>query len=291
MSEEKEMSFLDHLEELRWHLIRAIGSILVFTIIAFLAKSFVFGVVVFGPANVDFVTYKMLCKLSGLIGSQVLCIEQLPFILQNRTMTGQFTMHILASIVVGLVCAFPYAFWEIWRFVKPGLYDTEQKVSRGATFFVSLLFLTGVSFGYFIVSPLAVNFLSNYQIDPSIKNEIDITSYISTLAMIVLACGLMFQLPIVVFFLSKVGLVNPPLMRQYRKHALVIILIVSAIITPPDPVTQIFVALPIFLLYEVSIQISGMVIRKLAREEQLYEEEFQASNALPDANVEETESK
>ncbi len=259
---EEEMSFLDHLEELRWHLLRAFLSIFIFAIAAFIGKSFVFNVILFGPSRTDFPTYQLLCDLSQLIQSQVLCIEQLPFTVQSRTMTGQFAMHIMASVVVGLVCAFPYAFWEIWRFVKPGLYPDEVKVSRGATFYVTLLFLTGVFFGYYVVSPLAINFLSNYQVDPSVINEFDITSYVSTLAMIVLACGLMFQLPIVVYFLAKVGLVTPQLMKVYRKHALVVILIVSAIITPPDPITQIFVALPIFGLYQISIYIAAVIQKK-----------------------------
>jgi len=170
----------------------------------------------------------------------------------------------MASIVIGLVCAFPYAFWEIWRFVKPGLYPEEVKVSRGATFYVTMLFLTGVFFGYYVVSPLAINFLSNYQVDPSVINEFDITSYVSTLAMMVLACGLMFQLPVVVYFLAKVGIVTPALMRTYRKHALVVILIVSAVITPPDPITQIFVSLPIFGLYQISIYIAAAIEKKNA---------------------------
>jgi sec-independent protein translocase protein TatC len=176
-------------------------------------------------------------------------------------------MHILASVIIGLVLAFPYAFWEIWRFVKPGLYETEQQVTRGATFFVTLLFLTGVLFGYYVLSPLAINFLTSYQVDPSILNEIDLTSYVSTIAMMVLACGLMFQLPMVVYFLSKVGVVTPELMIEYRKHAFVVILIVGAVITPPDPITQIFVATPIFFLYQGSILISARVHRRAAKEE------------------------
>ncbi len=258
----EEMSFLDHLEELRWHLIRAFLSVFVFAIAAFIGKSFVFNVIIFGPSRTDFLTYELLCKLSGLLSLEALCIDTLPFTVQSRTMTGQFSMHIMASIVIGVVCAFPYAFWEIWRFVRPGLYDNEVRTSRGATFFVSLLFLTGVFFGYYIVSPLAINFLSNYQVDPSIINEFDITSYVSTLAMIVLACGLMFQLPMVVYFLSSVGIVTPALMRTYRKHAIVVILIVSAIITPPDPVTQLFVSFPIFILYQLSIYIAVVIEKK-----------------------------
>ncbi|MCS6834094.1 MAG: twin-arginine translocase subunit TatC, partial [Flammeovirgaceae bacterium] len=184
-------------------------------------------------------------------------------------LTGQFTMHIVGSVVIGVVCAFPYAFWEIWRFVKPGLYAHEQRFTQGATFFVSLLFLLGVGFGYFILSPLAINFLSNYQLDPSIANEFDITSYVSTLATLVLACGLMFQLPMVVYFLSKIGILTPSFMREYRRHAIVVILIIAAVITPPDPFSQVLVAAPITVLYELSIFISAKVEKNRLKEQNL----------------------
>ncbi len=279
MPEGDEMSFLDHLEELRWHLIRSVASVLIFSIIAFVSKSFVFGTIIFGPSKPDFLTYRALCRLSELINSDALCIDSVSFIIQNRVMTGQFTMHILASVVIGLVLAFPYAFWEVWRFVKPGLYDNEQKVTRGATFFVTMLFLTGVFFGYYVLSPLAINFLTSYQVDPSILNEIDLTSYVSTIAMMVLACGLMFQLPMVVYFLSKVGVVTPEIMREYRKHAFIVILVVGAVITPPDPITQVFVATPIFFLYQGSILVSARVHRRAQREEREALERLERSEA------------
>ncbi len=268
------MSFIDHLEELRWHLIRATLSIVVFSLTAFMFPRIVFYEVIFAPSRTDFISFRVLCDLSHALGTEALCITKLPFELQNRVMAGQFTMHIFASFIIGLIGAFPYAFWEIWRFVKPGLYQNEKQVTRFATFFVTLLFLTGVFFGYYIVSPLAINFLSNYQIDPSILNEIDITSYISTLAMVVLACGVMFQLPIVVYFLSKIGVLTPAFMRQYRKHAVVIILVVSAVITPPDPITQLFVAFPIFLLYQVSILISARVEKNAKKEDAAWEAKY-----------------
>ncbi len=264
------MSFLDHLEELRWHLIRSIASILVFAIAAFLSKGLIWDTIILGPSKTDFWTYRFMCRMGDLIGSNVMCIEDLPFIIQSRQMTGQFTMHILSSLVIGLLCAFPYTFWEMWRFIRPGLYDTEQSLSRGATFFVSLLFLSGVLFGYFIVSPLSINFLANYQVAPSILNEFDIISYVTTISTLVVASGLMFQLPIVVYFLSKAGLVTPELMKAYRRHAIIVILLISAIITPPDPITQVLIAFPLLFLYQISIYISGMVLRKseaLAKED------------------------
>lgn len=262
MSEQKEeMGFIDHLESLRWHLMRSVISILVFTIAAFVSKSFVFGTVIFGPSRPDFWTYRMFCKMFTYMGQPEFCIEDLAFTVQSRQMTGQFTMHIMSSLVIGLICAFPYAFWEIWRFIKPGLYPNERKHSRGSVFFVSLLFITGILFGYYVVAPLSINFLASYSVDPSIINEFDITSYVSTLAMLVLACGLMFQLPMIVYFLSKAGLVHPELMKTYRKHSIVVILFVSAILTPPDVISQLLIGLPLMFLYEVSITISARVLK------------------------------
>lgn len=255
------MSFLDHLEELRWHLIRSLISIMVFAIAAFLSKKIIFHEIILAPSRTDFWTYRMMCKISDMINSSVLCIDELPFIIQSRQMTGQFTMHLTSSFVIGLILAFPYTFWEIWRFVKPGLYDSEKKITRGSVFFVTLLFAIGIMFGYYIVSPISINFLSNYQLDPSISNEFDIISYVSTLTMLVLASGLMFQLPIVIYFLTKAGIVTPAFLRTYRKHSIIIILVVSAIITPPDVVSQVLIALPLILLYEISIFISKSIIK------------------------------
>lgn len=265
-----QMSFLDHLEELRWHIIRAFSSIFVFAIAAFIAKDFVWGYLILSPTYPDFWSFRMFCQVSSSIGSDAFCFDEMPFIIQSRKMTGQFTMHITSSVVIGLIAAFPYVFWELWRFISPGLYENERKLSRGAVFFVSLLFMIGVLFGYFIVTPISVNFLGNYQVDPSILNEFDITSYVSIITTLVLACGLLFQLPMVVYFLSKAGVVTPEVLVNYRRHAIVVILILSALITPPDPITQLLVTVPLILLYQVSIYISRIVLRqkqRLAREE------------------------
>ena len=260
------MSFLDHLEQLRWHLLRSLASVFVFTVIAFLAKRFVFGVVILGPSRVDFVTYRTLCKIADALSIPPLCIEELPFIIQSRQMTGQFSMHMTSSVVIGLIISFPYLFWEIWRFVSPGLHVQERKAARGAVFYVSLLFFLGAAFGYFILAPLSINFLSNYQVDPSILNEFDITSYITTLTMLVVASALMFQLPVVIYFLSMSGLVTAQWLRAYRRHAIVVILIISALITPPDIISQLLIAMPILVLYEVGISIAKRLEKKRAKE-------------------------
>lgn len=262
--EEGGMSFLDHLEALRWHLLRSVSAILIFTVIAFIAKSFVFGIVILGPSKVDFVTYRWLCNLSDYFGIAALCIEELPFTIQSRQMTGQFSMHVTSSMVVGFIVSFPYVFWEVWRFISPGLYDQEKNAARGAVFFVSMLFFSGAAFGYFILSPLSINFLSNYQLDPSILNEFDISSYVSTLTMLVLASAIMFQLPVVVYFLAMSGLVTSGMLKSYRRHSIVVILILAAIITPPDVISQILIAMPILVLYEAGIQIAIRLEKKRA---------------------------
>ena len=265
--ESGEMSFLDHLEELRWHLIRSLIAIFVFAIAAFISKGIIFGEIILGPSKSSFWTYKMLCILSELLNSDALCIRELPFIIQSRQMTGQFSMHITSSFVIGLICAFPYAFWEIWRFVKPGLYEKERNAASGATFYVSLLFFIGVVFGYFVVTPISINFLSNYQIDPSILNEFDIISYVSTVTTLVLACALLFQLPIVVYFATKAGLVSSVLLKNYRKHSIIVILMLSAVLTPPDPFSQVLIAIPLGLLYQLSILIAVKLEKKERKQE------------------------
>ena len=269
--EEEGMSFLDHLEALRWHLLRAVTAVLIFTVVAFIAKDFVFGVLILGPSKVDFFTYRVLCELGNFLGIPALCINELPFTLQSRQMTGQFSMHMTASMVVGLIAAFPYLFYEVWKFISPGLYAQERNAARGAVFFVSFLFLSGASFGYFVLSPLSINFLANYQLDSTIANEFDITSYVSTLSMLVLASAIMFQLPVVVYFLSMSGLVTSKMLQSYRRHSIVVILIVSAIITPPDVVSQMLIAMPILVLYEVGI----LIAKRLEKKRALREAEFE----------------
>ena len=269
MKSENEMSFLDHLEELRWHVVRAFAAIFIFMILAFIYAPWIFDNIVFAPASVDFPTFIYLCRFGEWIGQpERFCVDKIPFLVQSRFMTGQFAMHLTASFVIGLVVAFPYVFWEIWRFIRPGLYTTEKKSSRGAVIAVSFLFLIGVLFGYFIMSPLAVWFLANYSISDIIVNEFDITSYVSTIVMLILGSGLLFQLPVVVYFLTKVGLFTPSFMRKNRKYAVIIILVVGAIITPPDPVSQSLIAFPLYLLYEVSIFISAYVVRQQRKEDE-----------------------
>lgn len=269
MGEEKEMSFLDHLEELRWHLVRSALAIVIFMILAFVFTPWIFENIIFAPTRVTFPTFQWLCSLGKLTGSEeALCAKPFDFKIQSRYLTGQFTMQFLASFVIGVIVAFPYVFWEIWRFVKPGLKSNESKNSRGAVFAVSFLFLSGVLFGYFLLVPLMTWFFATYTISPTIVNEFDITSFVSTFVMLVFGSGVLFQLPVVVYFLTRVGMLTPKFMRTYRKHAYVVILVVGAIVTPPDILSQILISMPLFLLYEISIFISAYVVRAKRKEEE-----------------------
>jgi sec-independent protein translocase protein TatC len=268
MSEEKEMSFLDHLEELRWHVVRSVAAIFIMMILAFIFTKEIFEYIVFAPGRPDFITFQWLCRLGEATGVAGLCIEEIPMKIQSRFLMGQFTMQLTASFVIGLIVAFPYVVWELWRFIKPGLYSREQKNSKGAVFSISFLFLLGISFGYYILSPMTIAFLANYSISDMISNEFDITSYVSTVTALVFGSGLLFQLPVVVFFLTKVGIVTPQFMRQYRKHAVIAILIIGAIITPsPDPLSQSLISIPLYILYEISIFISAIELKRKEKRE------------------------
>lgn len=268
MSEEKEMSFLDHLEELRWHVIRSVIAILVMFVVAFIFTKEIFDYIIFAPGRPTFITFQWLCQLGNTFGVEGLCVTEIPMKIQSRFLMGQFTMQISASLIIGLITAFPYVVWELWSFVKPGLYNKEKKGSKGAVFSISFLFLTGVSFGYFILCPMSIAFLANYSISPMISNEFDITSYVSTVVTLVLGSGLLFQLPVVIYFLTKVGMITPAFMRNYRKHAVVVIMIIGAVITPsPDPLSMALIAIPLYMLYEISIFISALELRRKTKRE------------------------
>ena len=259
---DKEMSFLDHLEIFRWHLIRSAIAILFFAMIAFIFKDIVFDIILLGPKDPNFTTYKALCAISQYFGlDDALCLRESPFILMNISMSGQFSTHITTSILAGLTVAFPYILWEFWSFVKPALHANESRMASGVVFFSSLLFLIGVLFGYYVIAPLSVNFLGSYQVSSSVANQISLTSFISTVTTVSFATGIIFELPILVYFLTKAGFLTPDFMRIYRRHSIVIILILAAIITPPDVISQFLVLLPLILLYEISIGISARVIR------------------------------
>lgn len=278
------MPFFEHLEVLRWHLLRSIAAIFVFTIIAFLSKSFIFDTLLFGPKQANFWTYGMLCNLSDMLGmGKSLCLTPVAFEVINIEMAGQFMSHIQVSAVVGLVITFPYFLWEMWSFVAPALHEKEQNYARYIVFFSSILFFLGVLFGYYLMVPFSMNFLVDYQTSQFIANKVTLDSYISFLVTLVLSSGLVFEMPIAVYFLSKVGLLTPKDMREYRRHALLAIVFIAAIITPPDIMSQMLVTIPMYLLYELSVFVSAMVLRSAKK--QALQEATEEDNATQKSNL------
>ncbi|HYQ58182.1 MAG TPA: twin-arginine translocase subunit TatC [Draconibacterium sp.] len=261
-----EMSFLEHLEELRWHIIRSAAAIMVFAVVAFVLKTFIFDVVILSPRMPDFWTNRMFAKLGDLIGSDSVKINQVPLKMQSIKIAGQFSTHIMVSIIAGFVLASPVVFYEFWRFIKPALYENERKHAGGAVFFTSVLFLLGVLFGYYLIVPLSIHFLGTYQVSSEVENTINLRSYIGSVTSISLAAGVVFLIPIFSYFLSKVGLLTPQFMKTYRRHAYIVMLLLSAIITPPDIFSQIMVCFPLVFLYEIGIFISRHVVKKREKE-------------------------
>lgn len=269
---DNEMSFLDHLEILRWHLVRSISAVLLAAIGAFIFKGFVFDTLIFGPKQPDFLTYRVLCSVSdkmstvmpAMFPSGSICIGQDLPNLVNLTMAGQFSAHIIVSLIAGIIFAFPYLLWEVWRFISPGLKTAERNMARWFIFAASLLFFIGVLFGYYVISPLSINFFLNYQVSGEVLNSPTLSTYISLITSVLIACGAVFELPILVLFLTKLGIVTPKVLIAFRKHALVAALVLSAVITPPDIFSQVLVAIPILVLYELSIWISRIVIKREA---------------------------
>ncbi|HSL87098.1 MAG TPA: twin-arginine translocase subunit TatC [Bacteroidales bacterium] len=269
-SGEGEMSFLEHLEELRWHIIRSIGAVLVLMIAAFVFKNIIFDHVILAPKSPGFFTNRILCQFGELVNTKLLCINTRHLELINIKMSGQLTTHIAVSMIAGLILAFPVILWEFWKFFKPALHNNEAQHARGAVFIASMLFFVGVLFGYFMLTPLSIHFLGSYQVSAEVTNTINVRSYIGTISSICLATGIIFELPIIVFFLTKVGIVTPGFLRKYRKHSIVVIVILSAIITPPDIFSQLLVSIPLFVLYEIGINISKRVMKKQEKEREQF---------------------
>jgi sec-independent protein translocase protein TatC len=275
---EGEMSFFEHLEALRWHLIRAALAIVVFSIVAFSNYNFIFDKIIMAPTHTDFWAYRMMCNmgalfqglLPSLFSAKDFCVNSISVHLLNTEMAGQFTLQINSSLMIGLVLGIPYLFWELWRFIKPALHEKERKAASGFVFYASFLFLLGVLFGYFIITPLSIRFLAGYTVSAAITNWFDIDSYISSVSTLTLATGVVFQLPILVYIVSSLGFLTPKIMRNSRRYAIVIILIIAAVVTPtPDALTMTVVAIPLFILYELSIVVAGIVEKRRKAKELL----------------------
>jgi sec-independent protein translocase protein TatC len=261
-----EMGFLDHLEELRKRLFWSAAFILTGGIALFISKDWLFETVLFGPRRTDFISFRGWCWISNKIGAgDALCVREINYELINTTMLGNFTTHILVSAIGGFILSFPLVFWQGWLFLRPALKDRERQAARGIGLSSSLLFFFGVAFGYLIIAPLSLQFLGNYELG-DVQARISVMSYMKTIASITMASGLIFQLPVVVYFLSRAGLITPEILKSYRKHALVGILVIAAVITPPDVTSQLLVAMPVLILYEISIAISRRVVKRKGKE-------------------------
>jgi sec-independent protein translocase protein TatC len=266
MSDSKNMSFLQHLEELRWILVRSAIAVLFFAIIIWYFQEEIMVNVFLSMKDKDFITFRLFCDYLGV------CIEEIPVKMQSMTVSGQFTYALMMSFLGGLVVSFPYVFYQLWSFVKPGLKFKEKKMAKGLVFYVSLLFFSGILFGYFFVAPLSIQFFGSYQISDQIENNFTIGSYMSTILSTVFYSGLFFLLPIISYLLTKIGLIDVAFLVKYRKHAIVVILILAAIITPPDITSQIIVSIPILILYEIGILVSKRAERLAKKEAQTINE-------------------
>ena len=263
MAQEKEMSFLAHLEELRWHLVRSIAAIFIIAIGLFSIQEYVYNEFLLAHINPDFITYRLFCDFFTFIGMDSnFCALDYPETLQVLKPTQQLMNSLWSSFILGAIVAFPYILWEFWRFISPGLEVNEIKKSKGFIFTASMLFFIGVLFSFYVIAPISVNFLYTYQISDKLVNQFTMESHIGLITNMLLGVSIMFELPVMVYFLTKIGLITPEFLKRYRKHALVIVLIVAAIITPPDVASQVIVAIPVLILYEISIKVSQRVIKR-----------------------------
>jgi len=264
MKEEKnEMSFLGHLEELRWHLVRSAAAIFIIGILLFVFQEEVFRHFLLAHRKSDFITYQVFCDFFNLFGmDSTFCKVAFTDNLISLKPTQQIMTAIWSSLILGIILAFPYLLWELWRFISPGLTKKEIKSSRGFMFIASFLFFCGIAFSFYVIAPISIHFLYNYKISDVIQNNFTLESHIGLVTNMLLGVSVLFELPVLVYFLTKIGLVTPEFLRKYRKHALVLVLILAAIITPPDVASQVIVAIPILVLYEISIKVSRMVIKK-----------------------------
>lgn len=269
-TETGEMSFLQHLEELRWHLFRSAAVIAGLAVLAFIFNDFLFDVVIFGPLQPDFISYRALCALGHRIGAgDAMCLVVKAQHLQTLSASEQFFNHMWIAIVSGLIIGFPFLLWELWKFIRPALKNQEVGPVKIFALIASLLFLIGISFGYFLLFPMSYNFLINYQVSSSgiVQTQNTFDDYVSLISTMTLVSGIIFEMPILVYFLTRLSILSPTFMRQYRKHAVIIILIAAAIITPsPDVTSQMIVAIPMYILYELSVFVSAGVIRRQAKQ-------------------------
>jgi sec-independent protein translocase protein TatC len=268
---EAEMSFFDHLEALRWHLIRSVIAVAVFSVIAFCNFKFLFSTIIMAPFDPKFWSFRMMCTLGNLFHLSGFCIDHINGHIINTEMAGQFLLQINTSLLIGVILGIPYILWEIWRFIKPALLEKERKAASGFVVYSSLLFITGILFGYYILVPESVAFLAGYTVSDVINNQFNISSYLSIVSTITLLTGILFELPIVIYILASIGILTGTFMRKTRRYAIVIIMIVGAIVSPsPDVLTTTLATVPLLVLYEVGILVASVVEkRRLKKHEEL----------------------
>lgn len=250
----KEMGFLDHIEELRWHLIRGIVVVISIAGISLFFQDEIFEYIIYAPKKPNFITYRIMCAIS-----EATCFGPPDMQLITRELGEQFFMGMKVSLYLGAIIAFPYLFYEFWLFIKPGLYEKEVKVASNLIGVTSSLFIIGVLFGYFIISPFAITYLGNYTVGTEAINSPTLASYITYLTMFTVPVGFAFEMPVIIYFLAKIGLIGPAFMKKYRREAILIIFLIASVITPPDVLSQILVGVPMVILYEVSIRVAKKV--------------------------------
>jgi len=264
----EEMSFIEHLDVLRGHLFKSALAVAIGAIVMAIYNKFIVQRILMGPTHGDFVTYNFLCRLSQKWGlGDKLCMQAIHVKMQSNTVAGQFNVYFNIILIGGFILAFPYVFWQFWKFTKPALKPKELKNTRGVIFYVSLLFFLGVFFGYFIIAPYTINFFANFVLDSNIENIWTIADYFSTIVPLILGAGLAFQLPLVMYFLAKVGVVSASYLRRVRKYAILIIVVVASIITPPDMLSTIVASVPLLILYEISVLLCVRVEKRAKLDE------------------------
>jgi len=264
-----EMTFMDHLEDLRWHIIRSVIVILVFAIFFLIYPQFVFDKIILAPKNTDFITYRIFCNLGERLHIGGLCFTTLDYKLFYLNLSSPFFLYIKIAFMAGIIFAFPYILWEIWRFVRPALYRNEIRNLSGIILIATLLFYVGAFFGYFLLAPFSINFLATFSLSDQIENQFTFDSYLGILTGMVLWTGLIFEIPMVAYFLAKLGLLGKQFLAKNRKYAFVVSLVMAAIITPSGDAFSLFlVAAPLWILYEVSIVVVRVVERKRNKEVQ-----------------------
>ncbi len=266
-----EMNFLDHVEDLRWHIIRSVAAILIGAIIIFINVEWIVDKIILGPAHNEFISYKFFCSLGKFLHIDAFCLGKVNMEFQNTSVAGQFMMGMSISLMLGFIIAFPFILWELWRFVKPALKPIEVKYAKGGVFWCSILFFLGVIFSYYIVIPYTINFFGNYKLSPLVKNITTMDSYYETMSNLTLAMGIVFELPVFVFFLSRIGILTPEILRKQRRVSILILFIISEIITPPDLFSCLLVFIPLFLLFEISVKISDRTASDRRKKEAMNE--------------------